>query len=92
MRYPLDQEKWTRVRAMMEKNDLDALVVRAPDNILYLTDYWTMKGYDIAIFPREGDPTLSASSSRNSTKRSAPPGTKTSALSVSTIRRIRARR
>lgn len=43
---------------MMEKNDLDALVVRAPDNILYLTDYWTMKGYDIAIFPREGDPTL----------------------------------
>lgn len=58
MRYPLDQEKWARVRAMMEKNDLDALVVRAPDNILYLTDYWTMKGYDIAIFPREGDPTL----------------------------------
>jgi Xaa-Pro dipeptidase len=58
MRYPLDQEKWARVRAMMENNDLDALVVRAPDNILYLTDYWTMKGYDIAIFPREGDPTL----------------------------------
>jgi Xaa-Pro dipeptidase len=58
MRYPLDQEKWTRVRAMMAQHDLDALVVRAPDNILYLTDYWTMKGYDIAIFPREGDPTL----------------------------------
>ena len=56
MGHALDQEKWKRVREMMEKNDLDALVVRAPDNILYLTDYWTMKGYDIAIFPREGDP------------------------------------
>ncbi len=58
MSYPLDQEKWNRVRDMMAAHDLDALVVRAPDNILYLTNYWTMKGYDIAIFPREGDPTL----------------------------------
>jgi Xaa-Pro aminopeptidase len=58
MGYPLDQVKWERVRKMMAHHDLDALVVRAPDNILYLTDYWTMKGYDIAIFPREGDPTL----------------------------------
>ncbi len=58
MRYPLDQEKWDRVRQKMAEQDLDAVVVRAPDNILYLTDYWTMKGYDIAIFPREGDPTL----------------------------------
>jgi Xaa-Pro aminopeptidase len=56
--YPVDMEKWARVRRMMEERDLDALVVRAPDNILYLTNYWTMKGYDIAIFPREGDPTL----------------------------------
>ena len=42
----------------MAAQDLDALVVRSPDNILYLTNYWSMKGYDIAIFPREGDPTL----------------------------------
>jgi len=56
--YPIDQEKWSRVREMMARHDLDALVVRAPDNILYLTNYWTMKGYDIAVFPREGDPTL----------------------------------
>ena len=58
MTYPLDLEKWSRVREMMEKHNLSALVVRAPDNILYLTNYWTMKGYDIAIFPREGDPAL----------------------------------
>src|SRR3982751_5101331 len=42
----------------MAAHDLDALVVRAPDNVLYLTNYWGMKGYDIAIFPREGDASL----------------------------------
>jgi Xaa-Pro dipeptidase len=58
MPYPIDTEKLTRVRRAMDSKNLDALVVRAPDNILYLTNYWTMKGYDIAIFPREGEPIL----------------------------------
>jgi len=58
MSYPIDQEKWSRVRREMVEKDLDALVVRAPDNVLYLTNYWTMKGYDIAIFPREAEPIL----------------------------------
>ncbi|HXW17933.1 MAG TPA: Xaa-Pro peptidase family protein [Candidatus Acidoferrales bacterium] len=58
MSYPLDQEKWARVRHVMNQKDLSALVVRAPDNILYLTNYWTMKGYDIVVFPREGEPIL----------------------------------
>src|SRR4051794_3785284 len=44
----------------MAEQDLDALVVRAPDNVLYLTNYWPMKGYDVAVFPREGEPTLIA--------------------------------
>ena len=60
MPYPVDNAKLDRVRGLMKEHDLDALVVRAPDNIVYLTDYWCMKGYDIAIFPREGDPTLIA--------------------------------
>jgi Xaa-Pro dipeptidase len=42
----------------MADRDLDTLVVRAPDNVLYLSNYWCMKGYDVAVFPREGDPTL----------------------------------
>src|SRR5271163_770735 len=58
MGYTIDQEKWRRMREMMERHDLDAIVARAPDNVLYLTNYWTMKGYDLVIFPREGDPTL----------------------------------
>src|SRR5439155_147675 len=42
----------------MAEEGLDALVVRAPDNVLYLTNFWGMKGYDAAVFPREGAPTL----------------------------------
>jgi Xaa-Pro aminopeptidase len=42
----------------MDEEGLDALVVRAPDSVLYLTNFWGMKGYDAAVFPREGEPTL----------------------------------
>jgi Xaa-Pro aminopeptidase len=56
--WPVDTVKLDRVRALMADEDLDALVVRAPDNVLYLTSYWCMKGYDAVVFPREGDPAL----------------------------------
>src|SRR2546423_13593282 len=58
MSWPRDDTKLKRVRGLMEEDGLDALVVRAPDNVLYLTNFWGMKGYDAAVFPREGEPTL----------------------------------
>jgi Xaa-Pro aminopeptidase len=60
MSWPIDQAKLNRVRALMKDQDVTALVVRAPDNLVYLTNYWCMKGYDVAVFPREGEPTLIA--------------------------------
>jgi Xaa-Pro aminopeptidase len=56
--WPRDDEKLDRVRALMAERGLDALVVRAPDNVLYLTNFWAMKGYDACVFPREGEPVL----------------------------------
>ena len=56
--WPRDDAKLERVRALMAEQELDALVVRAPDNVLYLTNFWGMKGYDAVVFPREGDPVL----------------------------------
>jgi Xaa-Pro dipeptidase len=53
-----DDDKLDRVRALMAEAELDALVVRAPDNVLYLTNFWGMKGYDACVFPREGEPVL----------------------------------
>jgi Xaa-Pro aminopeptidase len=58
MTWPRDDAKLDRVRGLMEEESLDALVVRAPDNVLYLTNFWGMKGFDAAVFPREGEPTL----------------------------------
>jgi Xaa-Pro dipeptidase len=55
-----DDAKLDRVRALMGEHDFDALVVRAPDNVLYLSNFWPMKGYDVVVFPREGDPILIA--------------------------------
>ena len=60
MAWPTDTAKLSRVRALMKEQDLDALVVRAPDNVLYLSNYWCMKGYDALVFSREGEATLIA--------------------------------
>src|SRR5215218_2033055 len=58
MSWPRDDAKLDRVRALMGEHELDALVVRAPDNVLYLSNYLPMKGYDVVVFPREGEPAL----------------------------------
>ncbi len=58
MAWPKDESKLDRVRALMKDQDVSALVVRAPDNVLYLTNYWCMKGYDAVVFPQAGEPTL----------------------------------
>ena len=58
MSWPRDDAKLARVRSLMAEEDVDALVVRAPDNVLYLSNFWGMKGYDAVVFPREGEPTL----------------------------------
>src|SRR5436190_12050592 len=58
MTWPRDDQELDRVRALLADHALDALVVRALDNVLYLSNYWCMKGYDIVVFPRGGEPTL----------------------------------
>ena len=58
MSWPRDDAKLDRVRALMAEEGLDALVVRAPDNVLYLSNFWGMKGYEAVVFPREGEPAL----------------------------------
>jgi Xaa-Pro aminopeptidase len=58
MSYPVDDIKLERVRSLMAEAEIEALVVRAPDNMVYLTNYWPMKGYAMAVFPRKGEATL----------------------------------
>jgi Xaa-Pro aminopeptidase len=56
--WPRDDAKLDRVRALMADEGLDTLVVRAPDNVLYLSNFWGMKGYEVLVFPRDGTATL----------------------------------
>ena len=58
MPWPRDEAKLERMRALMAAEEIDALVVRAPDNVVYLSSFWGMKGYDAVVFPREGEQTL----------------------------------
>ena len=58
MSWPRDEPKLQRVRTLMTEQGLDALVVRAPDNVVYLTSFWGMKGYDAVVFPAVGEPAL----------------------------------
>ena len=59
--WPRDDAKLDRVRALMAERELDALVVRAPDNVVYLSNYWPMKGYDVVVFRRDGHLALTRS-------------------------------
>ena len=58
MGWPIDNAKLERVRTLMAAEGVDTLVARSPDNVCYLTNYWPKKGYDVAIVPLHGDPTL----------------------------------
>ena len=58
MAWARDDAKLERARSLMAAAGLDVIVARAPDNVLYLTNFWGMKGYDAVVFPREGEATL----------------------------------
>jgi Xaa-Pro aminopeptidase len=58
MGWPADREKLEHFRSLMAEQELDAVVVRSPDNIVYLDSYWCMKGYDVLVFPASGEPVL----------------------------------
>ncbi|HET9242709.1 MAG TPA: Xaa-Pro peptidase family protein [Gaiella sp.] len=58
MPWPRDDAKLERVRELMADRGIDVIVARAPDNVVYLTSFWGMKGFDAVLFPREGEATL----------------------------------
>ena len=53
-------ERLNRMRRAMEEAQLDALVLRLPENILLLSGFWPMIGASTLLFPREGKATIIA--------------------------------
>ena len=51
-----DHERLRRVRQVMEREQLDALVCRLPEHVLFLSGHWPLVGWSWLWFPREGKP------------------------------------
>jgi Xaa-Pro dipeptidase len=53
-----DEPKLRRVRGMMREERLDAIVLRIPENVIYLSGAWCGRGLTYLVFPLEKDPVL----------------------------------
>jgi Xaa-Pro dipeptidase len=49
-------DRLERMRRAMESERLDVLVLRLPENVLFLSGFWPMIGATLLVFPREGEP------------------------------------
>ncbi len=55
-----DQERAERLQAGLQETNLDALVVRLPENVLFLTGYWPMSGMSWVVLVRGEEPVVLA--------------------------------
>jgi len=53
-----DEKKLVRVREAMSTERLDALVLRIPENVTYLSGAWCGRGLTYLVFPLDKDPVL----------------------------------
>jgi Xaa-Pro aminopeptidase len=51
-------ERVRRLQELMAEEDLDALVCRLPENVVYICEYWPHHGISVAVLPRNGGATL----------------------------------
>lgn len=54
----MDRERVERAKRMMNEDNIDILLCRLPENVLYLTGYWPVIGASLVVFPVDGEPTL----------------------------------
>jgi len=52
-----NEERLNRMRQAMERENLDAMVLCLPENVLLLSGYWPMIGASVLVFPQDGTPT-----------------------------------
>lgn len=61
----MDTIRINRMKRFMKESGFDALVVRLPENVLYLSGYWPIIGASLLLFPLEGEPVLFAPEDEN---------------------------
>jgi Xaa-Pro dipeptidase len=53
-----EKQRLERLQNLMAKEDLAAVICRLPENVVYLTDYWPIHGFSVAVLTRDGQPLL----------------------------------
>ena len=53
-----DLERLARLQKLMQMQEIELLVCRLPENVLYITGYWPVIGASTALFSQDGDITL----------------------------------
>lgn len=53
-----DIERINRIKSGLISKKIDALICRLPENVLFLTGYWSMNGFAFALFTLDRDPVL----------------------------------
>nr|MDO8119361.1 aminopeptidase P family N-terminal domain-containing protein [Candidatus Sigynarchaeota archaeon] len=53
-----DAEKRDRIKKMMDKNDLDVIISKYTENVLYFTNVWPITGWGICFTFRDGSSIL----------------------------------
>lgn len=51
---PVDNERISRIKKALAEKDIDALVCRLPENVLFLSGWWPLTGTSWVIFTRDG--------------------------------------
>lgn len=52
----MNAERINRVKNQIQEENLDALVCRLPENVLFLSGHWPLCGLSFLVFPLEGKP------------------------------------
>ena len=53
-----DEERIDKIRSAMEQEGFDLIVVKAPENVLYLSGVWPVYGWSYALFHLDGEISL----------------------------------
>lgn len=54
----VDSVRLERIQRKMDEAGIDLLVVRLPEDVVYLTEYWPHHGVSVAVLARDGRPVL----------------------------------
>jgi len=54
----MEPGRLSRIRRAMEEEGIDVLICRNPENVLYVSGYWPVTGWSLAVLPLDGEPTL----------------------------------